>query len=77
MAMTMPLLTQSGRKTARPSGAAATHRDTRLGAEPAPFRLKTAQDVIDLLQEQIAAVRADVEADPLEKAQAIGLAVLR
>jgi hypothetical protein len=34
--------------------------------------VQTAQDVIDLLQEQIAAVRADAEAGPLEKARIIG-----
>jgi hypothetical protein len=39
---------------------------------PAPFRVQTAQDVINLLQEQIEAVRADVEASPLEKARIIG-----
>lgn len=39
---------------------------------PANFRLQTAQDVVDLLQEQIETVRADVEASPLEKARIIG-----
>jgi hypothetical protein len=39
---------------------------------PLPFRLQTAQDVIDLLQEQVAAVRADHEARTLEKARTIG-----
>jgi hypothetical protein len=39
---------------------------------PAEFRLQTAQDVIDLLAEQMAAVRADKKAGALEKARAIG-----
>jgi hypothetical protein len=39
---------------------------------PATFRLQTAQDVIDLLQEQVAAVRGDAEAGTLEKARTIG-----
>jgi hypothetical protein len=39
---------------------------------PPPFRLQTAQDVIDLLQEQVAAVRAEEDAGALEKARAIG-----
>jgi hypothetical protein len=39
---------------------------------PLPFRLQTAQDVIDLLQEQVAAVRADRKAGTLEKARAVG-----
>jgi hypothetical protein len=34
-------------------------------------RLRTAQDVIDLLEEQIEAVRADAEASPPEKARLI------
>jgi hypothetical protein len=37
-----------------------------------PFRLQTAQDVIDLLQEQIEAVRGEQEAGTLEKARTIG-----
>ena len=39
---------------------------------PIPFRLQTAQDVIDLLQEQVEAVRSETEAATLEKARAIG-----
>ncbi len=39
---------------------------------PLAFRLQTAQDVIDLLQEQVAAVRADKEAGIPEKARTIG-----
>jgi hypothetical protein len=37
----------------------------------APRQLQTAQDVIDLLQEQVEAIRQDVCAGPLEKARTI------
>jgi hypothetical protein len=36
------------------------------------WRLQTAQDIIDLLQEQVAALRATRWADALQKARAIG-----
>jgi hypothetical protein len=36
------------------------------------FRLQTAQDVIDLLQEQVEAVRSEKRAGTLEKARTIG-----
>jgi hypothetical protein len=39
---------------------------------PLSFRLQTAQDVIDLLEEQVRAVRAETEAGTLEKARTIG-----
>jgi hypothetical protein len=39
---------------------------------PLPFRLKTAQDVLALLEEQVNAVREEPEAGTLEKARAIG-----
>jgi hypothetical protein len=39
---------------------------------PLPFRLQTAQDVIDLVQEQVEAVRGEKEAGTLEKARTIG-----
>ena len=39
---------------------------------PLSFRLQTAQDVIDLLQEQVQAVRRETEAGTLEKARTIG-----
>ncbi len=39
---------------------------------PLPFRLQTAADVLDLVQEQVEAVRADEEAGALEKARCIG-----
>jgi hypothetical protein len=37
-----------------------------------PRRLQTAQDVIDLLQEQVEALRAEAGAGTVEKARAIG-----
>jgi hypothetical protein len=47
---------------------------TTPGTTPVPldFRLQTAQDVIDLLEEQVQAVRAEKEAGTLEKARTIG-----
>src|SRR5215207_9926144 len=39
---------------------------------PAPFRLKTAHDVLALLGEQVQAVRDEQEAGTLEKARTIG-----
>jgi hypothetical protein len=47
---------------------------TTPGTSPLPveFRLQTAQDVIDLLQEQVAAVRVEQKAGALEKARVIG-----
>jgi hypothetical protein len=42
------------------------------GPPPTPRPLKTVQDVIDLLHEQIEAVRADSGVGALEKARAIG-----
>lgn len=39
---------------------------------PSEFRLKTVQDVIALIEEQVNAVRADQEAGTLEKARTIG-----
>jgi hypothetical protein len=47
---------------------------TTPGTTPVPvaFRLQTAQDVINLLQEQIGAVRDAADAGPLEKARTIG-----
>lgn len=47
---------------------------TTPGTTPVPlaFRLKTAADVLALLEEQVEAVRAEREAGTLEKARAIG-----
>ncbi len=39
--------------------------------QPRPRPLKTVQDVLDLLEEQVAAVRAAPWAEPIEKARAI------
>ena len=39
---------------------------------PAPFRLKTAHDVLALLAEQVQAVREEPDAGTLEKARCIG-----
>ena len=39
---------------------------------PMSFRLKTAQDVLALIEEQVNAVREEPEAGTLEKARAIG-----
>jgi hypothetical protein len=39
---------------------------------PPPKRLQTAQDVMDLIQEQVEAVRAEPSAGALEKARVIG-----
>lgn len=39
---------------------------------PPPRRLQTAQDVIDLLQEQVEALRAETQADAIQKARALG-----
>ena len=39
---------------------------------PIPFRLKTAADVLALLEEQVAAVRAEEAATTLEKARVVG-----
>jgi hypothetical protein len=39
---------------------------------PIPFRLKTAADVLRLLEEQVAAVRDEQAAGALEKARCIG-----
>jgi hypothetical protein len=39
---------------------------------PSAFRLKTAADVIELLEEQVAAVRIEQEAGTLEKARVVG-----
>ncbi len=39
---------------------------------PLPFRLQTAADILELLQEQVAAVRSEADAGTLEKARTIG-----
>jgi hypothetical protein len=44
----------------------------RGGAAPPARRLQTAQDVIDLLQEQVEALRAETSLGSVERARAIG-----
>ena len=44
----------------------------RCQTTPQCRQLQTPQDVIDLLQEQVAAIRADTAAGAVEKARAIG-----
>ncbi len=39
---------------------------------PVTFRLQTAQDVIDLLEEQVTLVRAEAQTGALEKARTVG-----
>ncbi len=39
---------------------------------PLPFRMRTAQDILSLLSEQVRAVRDEREAGVLEKARVIG-----
>ena len=51
------------------SGGGPTPGQTRV---PIPFRLKTAADVITLLEEQVGAVRADDALSTVERARAIG-----
>ena len=41
-------------------------------AAPPPRRLQTAQDVIDLLQEQVEALRAETQAGAIQKARTLG-----
>jgi hypothetical protein len=43
------------------------------GPAPSPRALKTQQDVIQLLQDQVHAVEADPLSGPVQKAQAIGV----
>jgi hypothetical protein len=47
-------------------------RTTHVQPVPLPFRLKTAADVIGLIEEQVGAVRAADDATTLEKARAVG-----
>ena len=53
----------------RRAGAAQTPSQTPL---PLPFRLKTAADVLALLEEQVSAVRGEEAATTLEKARVVG-----
>lgn len=57
------------RRTRRAGDGCTTPGTTPL---PLPFRLKTAADVLQLLEEQVEAVRVESEAGTLEKARTIG-----
>ena len=57
------------RRTRRAGDSCTTPGTTPL---PLPFRLKTASDVLQLLEEQVEAVRAEPAAGALEKARTIG-----
>lgn len=59
---------QRDRKRIERAGGGTTH----VQPVPLPFRLKTAADVIGLIEEQVGAVRAADDATTLEKARAIG-----
>jgi hypothetical protein len=56
------------KRTAR-TGGGPTPSQTRV---PIPFRLKTAADVLTLLEEQVGAVRADESLATVERARTIG-----
>jgi len=56
-------------KRLRRAGDCQTPGTTRL---PAEFRLRTAADVLAILDEQVAAVREDQQAGTLERARCIG-----
>lgn len=59
---------QRQRKRIERAGGCTTH----VPPVPLPFRLKTAADVIGLIEEQVGAVRAADDATTLEKARAVG-----
>ena len=56
-------------KRMRRAGSSQTPSQTLV---PLPFRLKTAQDVLALIEEQVNVVRDEPEAGTLEKARTIG-----
>ena len=58
------------RRTRRCAGDVCTTPGT--SSLPLPFRLQTAADVLDLLAEQVQAVRTEKDAGTLEKARAVG-----
>ena len=53
----------------RRTGEAQTPRQTAI---PLPFRLKTAADVLALLEEQVGAVRGDSKLTTVERARTVG-----
>jgi hypothetical protein len=61
------------RRIRRSEGGCTTLRTTPCTTPiPVEFRLKTAADVLALLEEQVNAVRADPDAGPAEKARTVG-----
>lgn len=56
-------------KRLRRAGSRQTPGQTLL---PLPFKLKTARDILTLLEEQVNAVREDKDSGTLEKARCIG-----
>jgi len=61
---------QKERKRIERAGERTTPRTTLI--TPLPFRLKTAHDVLALLEEQVGAVRAADDATTMEKARVCG-----
>ena len=57
------------RRTRRAGDSCTTPRTTPL---PLEFRLRTASDVLDLLEEQVDAVVKDADSTALEKARCVG-----
>lgn len=56
-------------KRSKRAGQCTTPGQTQL---PIPFKMKTAQDILSLLAEQVAAVRNDKDVGTLERARCIG-----
>jgi len=48
------------------------HCERQIGKQPPPRPLQTVQDVIDLLHEQVEAIRAEPWSTTIDKARAIG-----
>ncbi len=63
---------QRERKRIERNTAHTTRRTSPVQPVPLPFRLKTAADVIGLIEEQVGAVRAADDATTLEKARTVG-----
>lgn len=60
------------KRLARVAGTGTTRRPSPVQPVPLPFRLKTAHDVLALIEESVAAVRVAEDATTLERARAIG-----
>ena len=61
----------SAANTAEPAGCGDDCTTPGTTPIPLPFRLQTAADVLDLLEEQVEAVRGEQEAGTLEKARVV------